>query len=127
MAHVAPKTLSRARTLRRWLTDAETILWSRLRRNAHGMRFRRRHPIGPFIADFACIRALPVVEVDGGTHGSDAERAYDARREAFMRARGWRVVRVLNVDVYDGLDGVMEMICEAATSRIRQSNETTRA
>jgi very-short-patch-repair endonuclease len=114
MAYVAPKTLARAREFRRTLTDAEAILWSRLRRDALGMRFRKQHPVGPYIADFACVRARLIVEVDGGTHGTDAERSHDARRDAYMHARGWRVVRVWNVDVYESLDGVMEMISRAA-------------
>jgi very-short-patch-repair endonuclease len=125
VAYVAPRTLSRARALRRRLTDAETILWSRLRKSAQGMRFRRQHPIAPYIADFACVRARLVVEVDGGTHGSEEEREYDARRDAFIRARGWRVVRVLNVDIYGNLESAMEMICEMA--RVCESNESHRA
>jgi very-short-patch-repair endonuclease len=119
MAYVVPKTLSRARKLRRTLTDAETILWSRLRRDALGVRFRRQHPVGPYIADFACIPARLIVEVDGGTHGTDAERDHDARRDAFMRAQGWRVVRVWNTDVYERLESLMEMICEAIRVRAR--------
>jgi hypothetical protein len=59
MARVDADTLIRARTLRRRLTNAETILWSRLRHGVGGMRFRRQHPIGPFVADFACLRARP--------------------------------------------------------------------
>ena len=114
MAYVAPKTLAHARKLRRSLTDAETILWSRLRRDALGLRFRRQHPVGPYIADFACVRARLIVEVDGGTHGTEAERSHDARRDAFMRAHGWRVVRVWNIDVYESLNDVMEMVSRAA-------------
>ena len=106
-----PKSVRRARDLRKRMTDAEMILWSRLRRDvADGFRFRRQHPIGPYIADFACVRANLVVEVDGDTHGSDQGAEYDRRRNAYMAARGWQVLRVWNEDVYKRLDVVMEGI-----------------
>jgi very-short-patch-repair endonuclease len=117
MAKVARKTLSRARALRRKLTDAETMLWSRMRKDAYGVRFRRQHPIGPFIADFACVRARLVVEVDGATHSTDVERDYDARRDRYMRARGWYVLRFRNDDIYDALGDVVERICGIALNR----------
>jgi very-short-patch-repair endonuclease len=110
MARVEATTLILARALRRTLTSAETILWSRLRHGIGGMRFRRQHPIGPYIADFACISERLVVEVDGATHGSDAERAHDARREAFLRSRSWQIMRVTNDEVYRSLDAVLELI-----------------
>ena len=112
MAYVKRKTLVRARALRRKLTNAETILWSRLREGAGGMRFRRQHPIGPYIADFACIWARLVVEVDGATHGSDEEQMHDARREAYLRSRSWRIIRLTNYAVYKSLDRVLEVICQ---------------
>jgi very-short-patch-repair endonuclease len=82
------------------------------------MRFRRQHPIGPYIADFACAHSKLVVEVDGHTHATNIERAHDARRDAFMRAQGWTVVRVVNCDVYRALESVMGMIADANTSRL---------
>ena len=115
---MARKTLSRARKLRRKLTDAETMLWSRVRKDVHGIRIRRQHPIGPFIADFACVRARLVVEIDGATHSADVERDYDARRDRYMRVRGWYVLRFRNDDIYDALGDVVERICSVAFSRI---------
>ncbi|HLY05135.1 MAG TPA: endonuclease domain-containing protein [Rhizomicrobium sp.] len=109
MAYVKTKTLVRARRHRRNLTNAETILWSRLRDGVGGMRFRRQHPIGPYIVDFACIRARLVIEVDGATHGSE-RRTYDQRREAYLRSQSWRIVRVTNEAVYHSLDRVLEAI-----------------
>jgi very-short-patch-repair endonuclease len=96
------------------MTDAETILWSRLRSWPH-VRFRRQHPVGPYIADFACVPAMLVIEVDGATHGSDAERARDAVRDRYLQKRGWRVVRVWNHDVYERLDDVLDVIGHHAT------------
>ncbi|HEX4160581.1 MAG TPA: endonuclease domain-containing protein [Rhizomicrobium sp.] len=110
MAYVAAKTLSRARALRRKMTGAETLLWSQLRRGKSGMRFRRQHPIGPYIADFACVPARLVIEIDGATHSTEMEVRHDAQRDAFLRTRSWRVVRLTNDDVYRSLDAVLELI-----------------
>ena len=100
-----------AKQLRRRMTDAEVILWSRLRRKpVGGIQFRRQHPIGPYIVDFACAPAKLAIEIDGATHGSEAEIAYDRRRDAYLRAQGWRVVRFNNTDIYENLYGVVEAI-----------------
>jgi very-short-patch-repair endonuclease len=96
------------------MTDAEVILWSRLRRKTlSGHKFRRQHPIGIYIADFACVSGWLVIEVDGARHSSDSELRYDARRDAFMREKGWRVFRLSNLDVYKNLDEVLEGIIRA--------------
>ncbi len=78
------------------------------------MRFRKQHPVGPFIADFVCTRARLIVEIDGATHSSKAERRYDAKRDSFLRKQGWRVLRIPNVDVYERPDEVAMMICKIA-------------
>ncbi|MEE2525397.1 DUF559 domain-containing protein [Hyphobacterium sp. HN65] len=100
-----------AKRLRNNLTNAETILWSRLRRGGlNGQKFRRQHPIGPYIVDFACIQARLVVEVDGATHSTPDEVAYDRRRTRFLRKHGWFVYRATNPDIYENLNGVLEGI-----------------
>ena len=87
---------------------------SRLRRGAlGGRRFRKQHPIGPYIADFACVAAKLVVEVDGDSHGADAAVVYDRRRDVYMNEQGWRVLRVTNEDVFKRLDDVMDGIARA--------------
>jgi very-short-patch-repair endonuclease len=101
-----------ARTLRRNATDAERAMWRLLRdRRLAGIKFRRQVPIGPFIADFASIAHRLVVEIDGGQH---AESPSDARRDAFLAAEGWRVLRFWNNDVTQNRDGVLESIAQAA-------------
>lgn len=103
-----------ARRLRRRLTNAETILWSRLKSGRlSGWRFRRQHPIGSYVADFACVPAMLTVEVDGETHWRPSERAHDLRRSAYIRSRGYRELRVFNSDVYENLEGVLEAILAA--------------
>ena len=105
------RSRTNAKRLRRQLTSAETILWSHLRRDMFlGLRFRRQHPIGPYIADFACTAAQLVVEIDGGTHSTPAEQNHDRRRDAYLRMHGWRIIRVTNTDVYKKLDSVMDYI-----------------
>jgi very-short-patch-repair endonuclease len=105
------RTTHKARSLRQNMTKAEVILWTHLRRRAlEGARFRRQHPIGPYIADFACASAKLVVEVDGATHSTAEELAYDSRRTTYLNSEGWSVVRVTNSDIYENIDGVWRTI-----------------
>ncbi|MFT3729769.1 MAG: endonuclease domain-containing protein [Terricaulis sp.] len=89
------------------MTEAELVLWTALRkRRLDGFKFRRQHPIGPYIVDFACVSARLVVEVDGATHSTADELAHDALRTMFLQRAGWRVLRVTNLDVFENLNGV---------------------
>ena len=111
MPFTTTKTLKRARSLRREQTAAEAKLWSSLRGNRLGEhKFRRQVPVGPFIADFLCRERMLIVEVDGATHSSDEEIAFDARRTGYLKTEGYRVLRVLNDDVYRQLDDVLNGI-----------------
>jgi very-short-patch-repair endonuclease len=104
-----------ARKLRKQLTDAETILWSRLRgKQLDGLKFRRQHPIKAYVVDFACLEARLVVEVDGATHSTKEELEHDATRTRVLNREGWRVVRVSNTDVYKNLHGTLELILRSA-------------
>ena len=112
------KTHDRARTLREQMPAAERILWNCLRRGRmDGLHFRRQHPIGPFIADFACRKLRLTIEVDGASHWTEAQRAYDRRRTAYIRRAGWKELRVANDDVYTCLDRVLEHIWNEAHAR----------
>jgi BirA family biotin operon repressor/biotin-[acetyl-CoA-carboxylase] ligase len=103
-----------ARALRHDATDAELILWRALRDSALLYKFRRQHPIGRRIADFACPARKLVIELDGGQH---AEAAADATRTAEIAAHGYRVIRFWNNEVLENLDGVMETIRRACELR----------
>ena len=104
--------VSRARELRHNLTNVERLLWKQLRlRNVDGHKFRRQHPIGPFIGDFACIERRLVIELDGGQHAENA--VYDQERDAWLRSHGWRVLRFWNNDVLEQSDAVLDAIFEA--------------
>ncbi|HLM15974.1 MAG TPA: DUF559 domain-containing protein [Reyranella sp.] len=101
-----------ARDLRRKPTDSELLLWNRLRRRQiAGFKFRRQHSVGPYICDFACVEARVVVELDGSQHVEQS--AYDARRDAFLRSKGFRVLRFWNNDVLTQTEVVLETVYEA--------------
>ena len=108
------RTRERALSLRKEMTKAEVILWKRLRgQQVFNARFRKQHPVQPYIADFACVKARLIVELDGETHSTPEELAYDARRTAFLEEHGWRVVRFWNLEVYQNPDGVVAAIEQA--------------
>ena len=107
MKPLRPKTRM-ARRLRQNATDVERRLWYALRERLIGWKFRRQHPIGGRIADFACPRAKLVIELDGSQHAS--RELADHRRTAELIRHGYRVLRFWNNDVLDNLDGVLEAI-----------------
>src|SRR5437870_13607423 len=94
------QTVSRARQLRRQMSLPEVVLWQALRQGRLAdLRFRRQHPIGPYILDFYCPSARLVVEVDGAAHDSAAQVRHDARRDAFLAENGVRVLRIAAAEV----------------------------
>lgn len=111
------RSISRARHLRRTQTAAEAKLWRVLRNRAlNGWKFRRQYPIDRFIVDFACVEARLVVEVDGATHSTGHELVYDAARTRIIEACGFALLRILNADIHQDLDGVRETIWAALPS-----------
>ena len=102
----SPKT---ARRLRRDQTDAERVLWFRLRdRRLNGWKFRRQFPIDRFVVDFFCADAHLIIELDGGQHAVTTEA--DAGRTRILEAMGYLVLRFWNNDVMRNTDGVVEEI-----------------
>jgi very-short-patch-repair endonuclease len=115
-----------ARNLRRNGTEVEKRLWAILRdRRLVGFKFRRQVPIGPYIADFACYEAKLVVELDGSQHYDN--RFLDARRDAELSRRGFKVIRVWNSEVNDNRDGVLELILDTLTRRAAPPSSALRA
>ena len=105
-------SLPLARRLRSRPTDAEIRLWSRLwRKQLDGFRFRRQHPMGPYVVDFFGPEANLVIEVDGGQHSDQA--AKDDIRTNWIEARGYRIIRFWNNDVLANTEGVLRMILDA--------------
>jgi very-short-patch-repair endonuclease len=102
---------SRARKLRESQTSAEARLWQALRnRQLARWKFRRQHPIDRYVVDFVTLDGKLIVEVDGVTHSSPAEIKRDQARTEVLEACGFLVLRVSNQDVYDNLEGVLELI-----------------
>jgi very-short-patch-repair endonuclease len=96
---------------------AEGRLWQQLRSNQlGGHKFVRQHPVGPYVADFACRSMRLIVEVDGATHSTEDELVHDARRTAFLETQGYRVLRIDNDEVLHGMDEVLVLILEALTA-----------
>lgn len=105
----------RAKKMRRALTPPEAQLWAQLKgRGLEGLRFRRQHPIGPFILDFYCAELKLAVEVDGLIHGLTDQALYDERRTHWLMARDVSVLRIAACDVRDDMEGVLNAIRSAA-------------
>jgi very-short-patch-repair endonuclease len=106
---------ARARQLRRNPTDAERLLWRKLRFwQVDGLKFRRQQPLGQYIVDFVCLEKRLVVEVDGGQHAEDAN--YDNNRDAWLREQEFIVLRFWNNDVLKNTDDVVTAIVEKLQS-----------
>ena len=106
------------RRLRNAPTEAERVLWQRLRdRQIENCKFRRQHPFGDYILDFACLERLVAIELDGGQHTEES----DAVRTAALERAGFVVLRFWNSEVFANLDGVLEVIHENLVARATPS------
>ena len=112
------KSRSRARVLRHRATDAEQKLWWHLRHRlpTEGTHFRRQVPIGSYVADFCCLKAKLILEVDGNQHGLDVNIASDAKRSAYLTSQGFSVLRFSNREVMTEINGVLEAIYAALST-----------
>jgi very-short-patch-repair endonuclease len=106
---INPIVKQRSRRLRGSMTVAEQKLWSMLRkRQIGGFKFRRQHPLGSFILDFACLEAKLVIEVDGGQHADQQD--YDKQRTDWLQRQGYHVIRFWNNEVLNDIEAVKEAI-----------------
>jgi very-short-patch-repair endonuclease len=97
--------------LRKRMTNAESVLWNRLRsRQIEGIKFRRQEPIGCYIVDFVCHEKRIVIEVDGGQHATEKEK--DNERDNWLNGEGYVVLRFWNNEVLKNIEGVLEVIRE---------------
>ncbi|PAL25271.1 endonuclease domain-containing protein [Sphingopyxis sp. GW247-27LB] len=113
-----------ARKLRRKLTLPEVLLWEQLRGQKLGLKFRRQHTIGPYIADFCSIAANLVVEIDGEAHDRGTAPQRDAARDAFLAAQGFEVVRVTAKDVLENMDGVIAQLRSKVDNPLHHASGT---
>jgi very-short-patch-repair endonuclease len=103
-------TIGRARRLRRNPTATERVLWEQLRRRRlEGLKFRRQVPLGPYVLDFVCLRHRLVIEADGPFH----DPARDAERDAWLMAKGFRVLRFSNREIQNSPDVVATRVLAA--------------
>lgn len=103
---------TRRQSLRNNMTPQEIKLWSRIRCDQLGYRFRRQYGIGKYIADFFCPQKQIVVEVDGSGHFEDKTADSDVRRDTFLNSIGCKVLRFTNADINGNIDGVVLKILE---------------
>lgn len=105
-------SIAKARALRRTMTDAEKKLWSLVRNNRLGVKFRRQVPFGPYIVDFFCFSSKLVVELDGSQHYRTEGKEYDFHRDEFLKAHGLTVLRFSNKEFLANQEGVCQLIQE---------------
>jgi very-short-patch-repair endonuclease len=104
-------TYDLCRRLRQKNTRAEELLWEKLRaKRLNGLKFRRQHPIGRYIADFYCAEAHLVIELDGSVHHIKDQKAYDKVRQEIIEVRGIRVLRIRNKEVERDIEKTLKRI-----------------
>jgi very-short-patch-repair endonuclease len=117
-AVVSERQRNRAKQLRQAMTRVETLLWRYLKANRiDGLGFRRQVPFRNYIADFVCLSAKLIVELDGESHDFEERQKADQTRDAFFVSEGFQVLRFTNQQVLSNLEGVVETIRQATASR----------
>ena len=107
-------SVAQARRLRRTMTDVERALWNVLRgRQLETYKFRRQHPIGPYVLDFFCEQVGLAIELDGDQHGDPSNIRKDEARTAWLNAYGVRVIRFWNEDLRSDIDPALDLILDA--------------
>ncbi|MEI7512197.1 MAG: endonuclease domain-containing protein [Candidatus Uhrbacteria bacterium] len=110
-----PKYKERRRELRKGMTDAERVLWERLRqRRFLGLRFLRQYGVGHFILDFYCPQVRVAIELDGDSH-TDEGAVRDQERDAILESDNIQVIRFWNQDIFENIDSVVRSIADACT------------
>jgi very-short-patch-repair endonuclease len=101
------------------MPKAEVVLWGKLKgRQLLGCKFRRQFSIGPYILDFYCPALKLAIEVDGDSHFQDGVTQYDAKRQAFIESLGIKVVRFLNTEIYENIEGVLQTLIQEMTNQL---------
>ena len=114
MSDISRFRRERAKQLRSSTTVPERALWRALKRiPVYGSHFRRQVPIGPYVADFACLKARLLIELDGGHHSQDDVASKDVARTRWLEKEGYRVVRFWNAELIKNMNGVLDTIYAA--------------
>ncbi len=101
------KFLERRRELRKNLTETETILWSRLKNNGLGVKFRRQYGVGQYVLDFYCPKLKLAIEIDGGIHNEEEQKSYDIARQKHIETAKIKFIRFSDMDVKNNLTIVL--------------------
>ena len=91
-------------------TEAEQILWHRLKASQLGVKFNRQHIIGKYIADFVCLDKKLVIEVDGAYHSQEEQLLWDENRDELLKSNGFKILRFTNDEVLFNIDSVLDKI-----------------
>ena len=121
----APRSLRKpsvytARKLRRDMSLPEVLLWQRLKGAQSGLKFRKQHPIGDYIADFYCAETRTVVEVDGEAHGRGERPTRDAARDVFLKQNGYRIIHVMAAEILRDADEAATSVAALVASPLHQ-------
>lgn len=112
--------VTRARDLRKHTTKPEVALWQTLRQRPEGFKFRRQHPIGPYIVDVCCLSARLVVEIDGVVHNMGERPSRDIERDRFIKENGFRVLRISAKRVLNDAVGTADAIAARVESPLHR-------
>jgi very-short-patch-repair endonuclease len=112
-----------ARKLRKQMSLPEVQLWQRLRGSKAGLKFRRQHPVGPYIVDFYCREAALAIEVDGEGHNRGERPPRDKRRDAFLKENGLRVLHVAAARIPKDPDAAAEAIAVYAARPLHHPSD----
>ena len=104
------ETIGKARKLRKTMSLPEVLLWRELRQRPGGFKFRKQHPAGRYVLDFACLEARLAVEIDGEAHNRGDAPAHDAYRDEWLASQGFATLRIAATDVLKNLEGVVQMV-----------------
>ncbi len=117
------ENLDRRKKLRNKATETERLLWKRICSRQLGYKFRRQHPIGPYIADFYCRDAHLVVELDGDSHFTPESKVYDNERDLYMESLGIEVIRINNSEVKHNIEGVLQVLYSKCVERCESKED----
>jgi very-short-patch-repair endonuclease len=110
-----------ARSLRKDMSLSEVLLWQQLRGRKAGVKFRRQHPIGPYVVDFYCSHASLIVEIDGEAHSRGEQPVRDRSRDQFLEENGYRVLRIAAAEVLRNVEAVVASVVAHAEAPLHHS------
>jgi very-short-patch-repair endonuclease len=119
--------VERARELRKNMTKAEIILWSRIRsRKINGHKFRRQQPLLDYIVDFYCDELRLIIEVDGEIHSFSERISYDIKRDNILKINGYHIIRLSNLEVETELNTTINKITSFISENLSRFKEDHR-